>query len=178
MHPPHHSRAEIFLQSLPRLCCWKMPDRVLEFSKCPLLLLHQFQWTQQHSSGCDMGMQVHQKEILLQHTKDLNTSLVCAQGQDLKLQVLMTLQDKSPLPYKQCDILQTGGEAQIPFQTPGLVFVWFGVGFLVGWFFFGGIDGQGGRRWFGGFGLVFWMGGIACLFFFLGLISRFWTVWV
>lgn len=77
-------------------------------------------------------MQVHQEEILLQHIKDLNTSSVCAQVQDLKLQALMTLQDKSPLPYKQCNILQTGGEAQIPFQTPGLVCVWFGVWFLVG----------------------------------------------
>lgn len=51
MHPAHHSRTETFLQSLPRLCCWKMPDWVLELSKWAFLNLHPLQWIQWGSTG-------------------------------------------------------------------------------------------------------------------------------
>lgn len=110
-------------------------------------------------------MQVCQKEILLQHMKDLNTYSVCAQGQDLKLQALRTLQDKSPLPYKHCDILQTGGKAQIPFQNQDLCLFCLVLGFwlVVLWW---GLWGAR-RDWFG-----FLEGDIACwLFFSYGLVG-------
>lgn len=118
---------------------------------------------------CATTMQVCQKEILLQHIKDLNTSSFCVQGQDPKLQAIRTLQDKNPEgPYQQCDSLQTSGEAQIPIQTPGFVFVWFGVWFVVLWW------GLGGPRGAEGVVILVWcFGGQHFLFIFLS-----WVFWL